>query len=51
MNSQQMVSNCIGLHTQNPELKKVHFTSSAKGDSDKINMLEKGTNFRQENKS
>ena len=46
-----MVSNCLGLHTQNPKLKKVHFTSTAKGGSDKINMLEKGRNTREENKA
>ena len=30
INSQQRVSNCLSLHTQKPELKKLHFTLSAK---------------------
>ena len=46
-----MLSNCLSLHTQKPEFKKVHFTLSAKGGSDKINMLEKGRNNQEENKS
>ena len=46
-----MVSNWLGLHTQNPKLKKVHCKSSAKGSSDKINMLEKGRYTQEEKKS
>ena len=46
-----MAPNCLGLHTQNPESKKVHFTSSANGGNDKINMLKKGSNTCEEKKS
>ena len=48
LNPWQVVCNCLGLHTQNPELKKVHFTSSAKVGSDKSTMLKKGRNTREE---
>ena len=36
---QQIVSYCLGLHTQNPGLRQVDMEPSSKRDSDKINML------------
>ena len=38
-NSQQIVSYCLGLHTQNPGLREVDFEHSPKRGSDKINRL------------
>ena len=38
-NSQQMVSYCLGLCTQNPGLREVDLERSPKKGSDKINML------------
>ena len=38
-NSQQLVSYCLGLHTQKPELQVVDLESSPMRGSDKINML------------
>ena len=37
--SQKMVSNCLGLHTQNLRLREVDFEPCPKIDSNKINML------------
>ena len=37
--SQQIVSYCLGLHTQNPGLRQVDLEPSSKRGSDKINML------------
>ena len=41
-NSQQIVSYCLGLHTQNPGLREVDLEPSPKRGSDKINMLKQG---------
>ena len=38
-NSQQIVSYCLGLHTQNPRLREVDLGTSPKRDKDKINKL------------
>ena len=38
-NSQQIISYCLGLHTQNPGLREVDLEPSPKRGSDKINML------------
>ena len=38
-NSQQIVSYCLGLHTQNPGLREVDLEPSPKRGSNKINML------------
>ena len=38
-NSQQIVPNCLRLHTQNPGLREVDLEPSPKRGSDKINML------------
>ena len=38
-NSQQIVSCCLGLHTQNPELREVDWGPRPKRGSDMINML------------
>ena len=38
-NSQQLVSYCLGLHTQKPGLRVVDLESSPRKGSDKINML------------
>ena len=38
-NSQEIVSYCFGLHTQNPGLREVDLRPSPKRGSDKINML------------
>ena len=38
-NSQQIVSYCLGLRTQNPGLREVDLEPSPKRGSDKINML------------
>ena len=38
-NFQQIISYCLGLHTQNPGLREVDLESSPKRGSDKINML------------
>ena len=37
--SQQIVSYCLGLHTQNPGLRQVDLEPSSKRGIDKINML------------
>ena len=37
-NSQQIVSNCLGLHTKEPGLREVDLQPSPKKGSDKINM-------------
>ena len=50
-NSQQIVSYCLGLRTQNPGLREVHFERSPKSGSDKINMLKIGRKTAEENKS
>ena len=39
-NSQQIVSYCLGLRTQNPALKEVDLEPSPKRGSDKINILQ-----------
>ena len=39
LNSQQIVSDCLGLRTQNPGLREVDLERIPKGVSDKINML------------
>ena len=49
-NSQQIVSYYLGLHTQNPGLRKVGVEPSPKGGSDKINMLKQGRNIPKESK-
>ena len=38
-NFQQIISYCLGLHTQNLALREVHLEPIPKGGSDKINML------------
>ena len=38
LNFQQIVSYCLGLHTQNPELREVDLETSPKRGSDKMNM-------------
>ena len=43
-NSQKMVSHCLGLHTQNSQLRKVELERSPKRGIDKINMLKRGRN-------
>ena len=40
-NSQQIVSYCLGLHTQNPGLREVGLEPSPKRGSDKINVLKR----------
>ena len=50
-NSQQIVSYCLGLRTQNPGLKEVDLEPSPKRGSDKINMLKQGRKTAKENKS
>ena len=50
-NFQQIVSYCLGLRTQNPGLREVHFERSPKWGSDKINMLKQGRKTAEENKS
>ena len=50
-NFQQIVSYCLGLRTQNPGLREVHFERSPKSGSDKINMLKIGRKTAEENKS
>ena len=50
-NSQQIISYCLGLRTQNPGLREVHFERSPKLGSDKINMLKIGRKTAEENKS
>ena len=49
-NFQQIVSYCLGLHTQNAGLRKVDLEPSLKRGSDKINMLKQGRKTA-ENKS
>ena len=48
---QQIVSYCLGLHTQNPGLREVDLEASPKRGSDKINMLKQGRKTAEENKS
>ena len=43
-NFQQIVSYCLGLHTQNPGLREVDLEPSPKRGSDKINMQNLGRN-------
>ena len=43
-NFQQIVSYCLGLHTQNPGLREVDLEPSPKRGSDKINMQKQGRN-------
>ena len=43
-NFQQVVSYCLGLHTQNPGLREVDLEPSPKRGSDKINMQKLGRN-------
>ena len=50
-NSQQIVSYCLGLRTQNPGLREVDLEPSPKRGSDKINMLKQGRKTAEENKS
>ena len=50
-NSQQIVSYCLGLRTQNPGLREVDLEPSSKRGSDKINMLKQGRKTVEENKS
>ena len=50
-NSQQIVSYCLGLHTQNPGLREADLEPSPKRGSDKINMLKSGRKTAAENKS
>ena len=38
-NSPQIISNCLGLRTQNPGLREVDLEPSPKGGCEKINML------------
>ena len=42
--SQQIISQCLGLHTQNPGLREVDLEDSPKTGTDKINMLKQGRN-------
>ena len=48
--SQQMVSYCLGLCTQNPGLREVDLEPSHKRGSDKINVLKKCIKIAEENK-
>ena len=41
-NSQQIISYCLGLHTQNPGLREVNLEPSPKRGSDKINRKKQG---------
>ena len=50
-NSQQIVSYCLGLRTQNPGLSEVDLETSPKRGSDKINMLKSGRKTAKENNS
>ena len=50
-NSQQMVSYCLGLCTQNPGLREVDLEPSPRRGGDKINMLKWGRKNTAENKS
>ena len=43
-NSQQIVSDCLGLHTQNQRLREVDLEASPKRGSDKIKMLKERRN-------
>ena len=43
-NFQQIVSYCLGLHTQNPGLREVDLEPSPSRGSDKINMQKQGRN-------
>ena len=45
-NSQQMVSYCLGLPTQNPGLREVDLEPSPKRGSDNIKMLKQGRNTK-----
>ena len=49
-NSQQIVSYCLGLRTQNPGLREVDLELSPKKGSDKINMLKSGRKTAEQNK-
>ena len=50
-NSQQIVSNCLGLRTQNPRLREVDLEPSPKRGSDRINMLKQDRKTAEKNKS
>ena len=50
-NSQQIVSYCLGLHTQNPGPREVDLDPSPKRGSEKMNMLKQGRKTTEENKS
>ena len=50
-NSQEIVSYCLGLRTQNPELGEIDLEPNPKRGSDKINMLKEGRKTAEENKS
>ena len=50
-NSQQIISYCLGLCTQNPGLREVDLEPSPKRGIDKINMLKQGRNIPKESKS
>ena len=50
-NSQQIISYCIDLHTQNPGLREVDFEPSTKWDSDQMNRLKSRRKNTTENKS
>ena len=50
-NSQQIVSYCVGLRTQNPGLREAHLEPSPKRGRDKINMLKQRRNIPKESKS
>ena len=43
-NFQQIISYCLGLHTQNPGLREVDLEPSPKRGSEKINMQKQGRN-------
>ena len=46
-NSQQIVSYCLGLRTQNPNLREVDLEPSPNRGSDKIKMLKQRRNTQQ----
>ena len=49
-NSQQIISYCLGLCTQNPGLREVDLKPSPERGSDKINTLKKARNIPKESK-
>ena len=50
LNSQQIVSYCLGLRTQNPGLREVELQPSSKRGSEKITMLKESRKTAKENK-